>query len=343
MFETISIERDARGVATLWLDRAEKHNALSAQMIAELTQAAGQLAADEAVRVVVLAAKGKTFCAGGDLGWMREQFEADPQTRSSEAAKLAHMLQALNTLPKPMIGRLHGNAFGGGLGMASVCDVAIGADHILLGFTETRLGLIPATIGPYVCARMGEDKARRVFMSGRRFGADEGVTLNLLARAVPEAELDAAIEAEVVPYLECAPGAVARVSTTRLSLTRWRNWRRAGGARKHRKGSAHFSARANRPGQAERFGRPLDRACAPVLFNSPETQACLGFLRITSAYSPYWYTVEYIDCGKQFHRLEYVLRRLTLIGGGGKPCDSLYSHLNARATRMKGAIPWTRC
>ncbi|GGO51830.1 methylglutaconyl-CoA hydratase [Roseovarius pacificus] len=210
MFETISIECDARGVATLWLDRAEKHNALSAQMIAELTQAAGQLAADEAVRVVVLAAKGKTFCAGGDLGWMREQFEADSETRSSEAAKLAHMLQALNTLPKPMIGRVHGNAFGGGLGMASVCDVAIGADHILLGFTETRLGLIPATIGPYVCARMGEDKARRVFMSGRRFGADEGVTLNLLARAVPEVELDTAIEAEVAPYLECAPGAVAR-------------------------------------------------------------------------------------------------------------------------------------
>mgnify|MGYP001627890908 FL=1 len=91
MFETISIERDARGVATLWLDRAEKHNALSAQMIAELTQAAQELAADEAVRVVVLAAKGKTFCAGGDLGWMREQFEAEPETRSSEAAKLAHM------------------------------------------------------------------------------------------------------------------------------------------------------------------------------------------------------------------------------------------------------------
>ena len=210
MFETIEIERDTRGVATLWLNRAEKHNAMSAQMIADLTGAAGQLGEDKAVRAVVLAARGKSFCAGGDLGWMRQQFEADPATRSSEAAKLAYMLQALNTLPKPLIGRVHGNAFGGGLGLASVCDVAIGADHILMGLTETRLGLIPATIGPYVCARMGEAKARRVFMSGRRFDAGEAVALNLLARAVPAAALDKAVEAEVVPYLDCAPGAVAR-------------------------------------------------------------------------------------------------------------------------------------
>lgn len=210
MYETISIETDARGVATLWLDRAEKHNAMSARMIADLTQAAVALGRDEAVRVVVLAARGKSFCAGGDLGWMRQQFDSDPETRSKEAATLAHMLQALNTLPKPLIGRLHGPAFGGGVGLASVCDVAIGADHILMGLTETRLGLIPATIGPYVCARMGEAKARRVFMSGRRFGAHEAVALGLLARAVPGEDLDAAIEAEVAPYLHCAPGAVAR-------------------------------------------------------------------------------------------------------------------------------------
>src|SRR6056297_3329291 len=126
MGETISIERDARGVATLWLARPEKHNAMSAQMIAELHSAAEELGADERVRVVVLAAQGKSFCAGGDLGWMREQFEAEPATRNAEARKLAMMLQALNTLPKPLIGRIHGNAFGGGLGLASVCDVAVG-------------------------------------------------------------------------------------------------------------------------------------------------------------------------------------------------------------------------
>lgn len=210
MGETISIERDARGVATLWLDRADKHNALSARMIDELHAAAQELGGNDAVRAVILAARGKSFCAGGDLGWMRAQFEAEPGERAAEAAKLAHMLQALNTLPKPLIGRLHGHAFGGGVGMASVCDVAIGADAIEMALTETRLGLIPATIGPYVCARMGEARARRVFMSGRRFGAAEAVDLGLLARAVPAEELDAAVEDEVAPYLSCAPGAVAR-------------------------------------------------------------------------------------------------------------------------------------
>jgi methylglutaconyl-CoA hydratase len=209
MFETITVETDSRGVATLTLARAQKHNAMSAQMLAELSQAAAELAADDAVRVVILAATGRTFCAGGDLGWMQEQMGMDAATRAQEAGKLANMLGALNRLPKPLIGRLHGNAFGGGVGMASVCDVAIGVDTIKMALTETKLGIIPATIGPYVIARMGEGRARRVFMSGRVFGAREAVELGLLSRAVPEAELDAAVEREVVPYLACAPGAVA--------------------------------------------------------------------------------------------------------------------------------------
>jgi len=209
MYETLKLATDDRGVATLTLAREEKHNAMSAQMIDELTQAAAALAADDAVRVVVLTGAGKSFCAGGDLGWMQAQRDMDGPTRSAEAGKLAAMLGALNTLPKPLIGRVQGNAFGGGVGMASVCDVAIGVDTLKMGFTETRLGIIPATIGPYVLARMGEGRARRVFMSARLFDAAEAVDLGLLARAVPADELDGAIEAEVIPYLSCAPGAVA--------------------------------------------------------------------------------------------------------------------------------------
>lgn len=209
MYETLKLATDDRGVATLTLARADKHNAMSAQMIDELTQAAAALAADDAVRVVVLTGAGKSFCAGGDLGWMQAQREMDGPTRSAEAGKLATMLGALNTLPKPLIGRVQGNAFGGGVGMATVCDVAIGVDTLKMGFTETRLGIIPATIGPYVLARMGEGRARRVFMSARLFDAAEAIDLGLLARAVPADELDGAIEAEVVPYLSCAPGAVA--------------------------------------------------------------------------------------------------------------------------------------
>lgn len=209
MPSTISISTDDRGVATLTLDRPDKHNALSAEMLDELTRTASALAADDAVRVVVLTGAGKSFCAGGDLKWMQAQMQSDAESRAREAAKLAHMLQALNTLPKPLIGALQGNAFGGGVGMASVCDIAIGADHLMMGLTETRLGIIPATIGPYVVARMGEGCARRVFMSGRLFDASEAVELGLLARAVPRDDLAAAVEAEIAPYLLCAPGAVA--------------------------------------------------------------------------------------------------------------------------------------
>ncbi|ASM72682.1 MULTISPECIES: crotonase/enoyl-CoA hydratase family protein [Roseobacteraceae] len=218
MYETISIDVDARGVATLMLDRPEKHNAMSAQMLAELTQAAGALGTDDTVRVVVLTGAGKSFCAGGDLDWMREQMAADPDTRAREAGKLAHMLQALNTMPKPLIGAVQGNAFGGGVGMASVCDVALGADHLKMGLTEVRLGIIPATIGPYVIARMGEGRARRVFFSGRLFDAPEAVELGLLARVVPCGDLAAAVEAEVSPYLSTAPGAVASAKALARSL-----------------------------------------------------------------------------------------------------------------------------
>ena len=217
MYQTIDIEQDGRGVATLMLDREDKHNALSAQMIAELTEAAGKLGADPDVRVVILTGAGKSFCAGGDLRWMQDQMAADVDTRFVEAKKLAMMLNALNEMPKPLIGRVQGQAFGGGVGMASVCDVAIGADHAKFGLTETRLGLIPATIGPYVLARLGEAMARRVFMSARIFGAEEAVTLGLLAKAVPAEALDDAVEAEVAPYLNCAPGAVAEAKR----FTRW--------------------------------------------------------------------------------------------------------------------------
>lgn len=217
-FEAINLETDVRGVATLTLNQLEKHNAMSAEMIAELTDAAEQLAKDAAVRVVVLTGEGKSFCAGGDLGWMRQQFEADRQTRIDEAMKLACMLRDLNELPKPVIGKINGQAFGGGIGLMCICDVAIGIDTAKLALTETKLGLIPATISPYVLARMGEGRARRVFMSGRRFDAVEAVELGLLARTVSAVELDAAVEAEIEPYLSAAPGAVAKAKALARSL-----------------------------------------------------------------------------------------------------------------------------
>ncbi len=214
----IDLSVDDRGVATLALARPEKHNALSQALIDELRAAAARIAADRDIRVVLLAGQGPSFCAGGDLGWMRDQMAGDAEMKRAAAQSIAGMLGAINTLPQPVIGRVHGNAFGGGVGMACVCDIAIAADHVKFGLTETKLGLIPATIGPYVLARLGEAHARRVFMSSRVFDAAEAVTLGVVAKAVPADDLDAAVEAEVVPYLACAPGAVAAAKAFARSL-----------------------------------------------------------------------------------------------------------------------------
>jgi methylglutaconyl-CoA hydratase len=208
-FEAITLATDPRGIATLTLNQPERHNALSPQMISELTIAADVLGRDGTVRAVVLTGAGMSFCAGGDLQWMRAQMTASREQRMTEARKLALMLNALNELPKPLIGRINGNAFGGGIGMMSVCDVVVGVEAAKFGLTEVRLGLIPATISPYVLARMGEGKARRVFFSARLFDAAEAKDLDLLAKVVPADALDAAIEAEIKPYLSAAPAAVA--------------------------------------------------------------------------------------------------------------------------------------
>ncbi|WP_210527338.1 crotonase/enoyl-CoA hydratase family protein [Rubellimicrobium arenae] len=218
MFQTIALSIDPRGVARLTLDRPDRHNALDAAMIAELTEAADRLARDPAVRVVVLAARGRTFCAGADLGWMREQIEADRPARADQARRLAMMLRALDLLPKPLLAEVQGAAYGGGVGLLSVCDIAVAVDTAVFAMTETRLGLIPATIGPYVLARIGEPAARRLMLSARRFDAAEAVALGLLARAVPADRLGASIDQEVALLLDCAPGAVAEAKALLRAL-----------------------------------------------------------------------------------------------------------------------------
>ena len=214
----IDLNVDTRGVATLALARPEKHNALSQALIDALRDVAVKIAADRAIRVVILTGQGRSFCAGGDLGWMQDQMAGDTKMKRAAAQSIAQMLGAINTLPQPVIGRVQGNALGGGVGMACVCDVAIAVDDARFGLTETKLGLIPATIGPYVLARMGEAHARRVFMSGRLFDAAEAADLGIIAKAVPGADLDAAVAAEVETYLQCAPDAVAAAKAFARSL-----------------------------------------------------------------------------------------------------------------------------
>jgi methylglutaconyl-CoA hydratase len=217
-WQTIRLETDARGVATLTLNRPEKHNVLNAAMIEELGRAAVEINADIITRVVVLTGQGRSFCAGGDLEWMRAQIDAPRATRMDQARKLAEMLFALNTLDKPLIGRVQGSAYGGGVGLMAVCDEVVAVEGARFGLPETRLGLIPATISPYVIARMGEGRARQVFMSSRLFDAARARDLGLVARLVLPEGLDAAVADSVAPYFDTAPGAVTAAKRLARSL-----------------------------------------------------------------------------------------------------------------------------
>ena len=217
-YSTLLVETDPYGIVHVTLNRPEKRNAMSATMIEELTDVGRTLGADVGSRAMVLSGAGDLFCAGGDLNWMMAQIEADRAQRMAEARKLADMLRTLNEMPTPLIGRIHGGAYGGGVGLACICDVVIAAEGTRFAFTETRLGITPATIGPYAIARLGEAMARRVFMSSRIFDAREAVTLGLAAKAVPADAMDAAIDAETAPYLKVAPGAVGRAKALARKL-----------------------------------------------------------------------------------------------------------------------------
>lgn len=219
-FETILFDTDARGIATLTFNRPDKHHALSEPMMREITAACDAVEADPALRALVLRAEGKSFCAGGDLGWMREQAALDRAGKMEGAGVLARMLRRLDELPVPVIARVQGHAFGGGIGMMAVADIVIAATAATFALTETRLGLIPATIGPYVVRRIGEGHARRIFLNGRRFGTEEALRMGLVSRVVPPEGLDAAIEDEIAALVDCAPGAVAHAKRLVRMLAR---------------------------------------------------------------------------------------------------------------------------
>lgn len=208
-FQTITLDVDAAGVARLTLNRPEARNAMSQRMIQELGAATKALAGDARVRAVVLTGAGDHFCAGGDLKEMQVQVTRSRVERIADATELANLLSQLDRFDRPLIGRINGPAFGGGLGLISICDIAIGVSTAKFCLTEVRLGLVPATISPYVVARLGVSHARRVMLNATDMDAPSAVRWGLLHEAVPPADLDAAIEREISALLRCAPGAVA--------------------------------------------------------------------------------------------------------------------------------------
>jgi len=220
---TITCQIDPRGVATVTLARPDKHNAIDAAMIRDLRAAAEDLSTNESVRVVVLTGQGPTFCAGGDLRWMQDQMAKDRAGRIAEATEFALVLRGLDDLPKPLIGRVQGPAYGGGVGLMCVCDVVVAVDTAKFALTETRLGLIPATVGPYVVRRLGEGASRQVFFNSKPFGAGRARELGLVSRVAGAAGLDPAVEEEIAACLHCAPGAVAEAKALCKSLARQSN------------------------------------------------------------------------------------------------------------------------
>jgi methylglutaconyl-CoA hydratase len=208
-YETIAYELRDDGVATLRLNRPEAKNAMNGTMYDEARELVERIDHDPAVRVVVLTGAGSAFCSGGDFKYQQSQAQRPEKERLAEASKLALWLGELDKLTKPVIGRINGPAYGGGLGLVSICDVAIAPPSVKFCLSEASLGLMPSMISPYVVAKMGLSNARSVFLNSRVFDASEAKTFGLLHEVVTDEHLDDAVERQVQLFLRCAPGAVA--------------------------------------------------------------------------------------------------------------------------------------
>ena len=197
-------------VARVTLSRPDVHNAFDAALIAELRTTFAALAREEPgrLRAVVLAGAGPSFCAGADLGWMRAAMALDTEGNEQDAMAMADMFETIDTCPVPVVARVHGAALGGGMGLLAVADLVIVESGTRFGFTETRLGILPSVISPFVVAKIGESHARALFPGGRRFDATRAARIGLVHEIVEgEAALDAAVDAAVTDLLAAGPTA----------------------------------------------------------------------------------------------------------------------------------------
>lgn len=205
----LTLNIDTRGVAFVGLNRPEVHNAFDAELISAVTQAFAQLDDDPKVRLAVLFGHGKSFCAGGDLHWMRSMKDFTREENKADAMKLAGMYIGLRRFSKPLLGMVQGMALGGGSGLCAVCDFVVAAEGSSFGFTETRIGIVPGTISPFVMEKIGAGNARAYFLSGARFGTEEALRMGLVHRVVAAEALEDAREEVVAEFLKAAPKAAA--------------------------------------------------------------------------------------------------------------------------------------
>ena len=205
----ILTEIDQRGVASLILNRPEVHNAFDDVLIGRLSEALDELAGDDTVRVVKVIGRGKSFSAGADLNWMRRMADYSEEENLQDARKVAHMFHKLATFPHPTLAIVHGNAFGGGVGLIACCDIAVANVDARFSLSEVKLGLIPATISPFVIDAIGARQARRLFLSAERFDGNAAKDFGLVHELSPADRLDDTAEVFISQLLENGPEAMA--------------------------------------------------------------------------------------------------------------------------------------
>jgi methylglutaconyl-CoA hydratase len=199
-----------KNVALVLLNRPDVHNAFNDDLIKEVTETFAELGRRDEVRAVVLAGSGKSFCAGADLNWMKRMVQYSYEENLADARAVGRMFFAIATCPKPVIARVHGAALGGGAGLVAACDIGIAVESVQFGFTEVKLGIIPAIISPFVIAKIGPGRAREFFITGERFLAPIAMNIGLIQHVVShDLALDALVESKISQILTSAPGAVA--------------------------------------------------------------------------------------------------------------------------------------
>ena len=201
----IELHRPSAHVAEVWLNRPEVRNAFNEELIAALTQTFVALSAEPGLRVIVLGARGKAFCAGADLNWMRAMADYSWEQNRADAQKLADMLWALDQCPVPVVGRVQGDCYAGGMGLAAICDVLVASDNATFCLSEARLGLLPATISPYVIRALGQQASRRYMVTAERFSAAEAQRHGLVHRLCAPEQLDSEVAALVATLVANGP------------------------------------------------------------------------------------------------------------------------------------------
>jgi methylglutaconyl-CoA hydratase len=209
MAETILVEKAGR-IARIWLNRPDVHNAFNAIMVRELRGALAALREDASVRAVVLSGRGRSFCSGADLNWMREIIRYSYDQNLEESTALADFLHELYAFPKPTIARVNGAAVGGGTGFLAACDIVVADAEAQFGLSEVKIGLVPACIAPYIVRRTGEGQARRYFLTGQRFDAKRAAEIGLVNDVAPAGGLDAKVDEIAALILSSGPEALTR-------------------------------------------------------------------------------------------------------------------------------------